>query len=165
MRDDVHMSDATKNGRRSSTPSEKGVIANLPRTRPQRSSPRRAAARQVIKHATASEGDGTGAEVGQPKPTTATAQAGKPKAGAGRPGRAAKDPRVSAPRKDAAPRKDSVPTQGFEAESDIGSGSVQPPGAPELLASVTEILGELAKAGLSTGERLVKDVLSRLPGS
>ena len=164
MRDDVHMSDATKNGRRSSTPSEnQGVIANLPRTRPQRSSPRRAAARQVTKQATAAARDGAGAEIGQPKRTTAKAQSANPKAGAGRPGRAAKGPRDSAPSKDSAPR--TVPTQGFEAESDIGSGSVQPPGAPELLASATEILGELAKAGLSTGERLLKDVLSRLPGS
>jgi len=40
---------------------------------------------------------------------------------------------------------------------------VQPPGAAELVASAAEIVGELAKAGLSTGERLLKDVFSRLP--
>jgi hypothetical protein len=42
---------------------------------------------------------------------------------------------------------------------------VQPPGGAELVASATEILGELAKSGLSTGERLVKDLLSRLSPS
>jgi hypothetical protein len=40
---------------------------------------------------------------------------------------------------------------------------VQPPGGAELVASAVEILGELAKGGLSTGERLLKDVISRLP--
>jgi hypothetical protein len=45
------------------------------------------------------------------------------------------------------------------------SGSVHPPGGVELVTSAAEIVGELAKAGLSTGERLLKDVLSRLPRS
>jgi len=45
------------------------------------------------------------------------------------------------------------------------SGSVQPPGSAEFIASAAEIVGELAKAGLSTGERLLKDVLARLPHS
>lgn len=40
---------------------------------------------------------------------------------------------------------------------------MHPPGGAELVASVAEIVGELAKAGLSTGERLLKDALSRLP--
>jgi hypothetical protein len=40
---------------------------------------------------------------------------------------------------------------------------VHPPGSAELVASAAEIVGELAKAGLSTGERLLKDFLSRLP--
>jgi hypothetical protein len=54
-----------------------------------------------------------------------------------------------------------VPRQGFECEG-IG-GTVQPPGGGELVASAIEIVGEVAKAGLSTGERLLKDFLSRLP--
>jgi len=45
------------------------------------------------------------------------------------------------------------------------SGSVQPPGSAEFIASAAEAVSELAKAGLSTGERLLKDVLSRLPHS
>jgi hypothetical protein len=40
---------------------------------------------------------------------------------------------------------------------------VQPPGGAELLASAAEIVGELAKSGLSAGERVLRDVLSRLP--
>jgi len=56
-----------------------------------------------------------------------------------------------------------VPTQGFECASESVSGPVQPPGGPELVASAVEIVGELAKAGLSSGERVLRDVLSRLP--
>jgi hypothetical protein len=56
-----------------------------------------------------------------------------------------------------------VPRQGFECEGERASGPVQPPGGTELVASAAEIIGELAKAGLSTGERVLKDVLSRLP--
>ena len=43
------------------------------------------------------------------------------------------------------------------------SGSVAPPGTAEFAASAVELLGELAKVGISTGERLLKDVLSRVP--
>lgn len=53
--------------------------------------------------------------------------------------------------------------QGFESESDHARGSVHPPTGAELVSSATEILGELAKAGLSSGERIFRDVLSRLP--
>jgi hypothetical protein len=58
-----------------------------------------------------------------------------------------------------------VPRQGFAAEEEGLTGAVQPPGGAELVASATEIIGELAKSGLSTGERLVKDLLSRLSPS
>jgi hypothetical protein len=44
------------------------------------------------------------------------------------------------------------------------SGSVSPPGGIELLASAAELVSELAKAGVGTGERLLRDALSRLPG-
>jgi len=53
--------------------------------------------------------------------------------------------------------------QGFECESEAATGSVQPPGAVELLASAAEGVSELAKAGLSRSERLLKDLASRLP--
>ncbi len=46
---------------------------------------------------------------------------------------------------------------------DRASGPVQPPGGAELVATAAEIVSELAKAGVSTGERLFKDLLGRLP--
>jgi hypothetical protein len=57
-----------------------------------------------------------------------------------------------------------APRQGFECEGERATGPVQPPGGPELVASAAELVGELAKAGVSVGERLLKDVFSRLPG-
>jgi hypothetical protein len=56
-----------------------------------------------------------------------------------------------------------VPSQGYECPAESASGSIQPPGGAELVASAAELIGELAKAGVSTGERLLKDVLARLP--
>jgi hypothetical protein len=72
--------------------------------------------------------------------------------------KSAKAPRRPIPPQEPAPR------QGFESESERADGSVQPPGGAELVASAAEIVGEFAKAGLSAGERLLKDVFSRLPG-
>ncbi len=57
-----------------------------------------------------------------------------------------------------------MPKQGFEAEPDSLRGSVAPPGGAELVASAAELAGELAKAGVNTGVRVLKDFLSRLPG-
>jgi hypothetical protein len=138
------VSDA-KGDRRLITPREdRGVLANLPRTRPQRSSPRRAAARK------------TATRTGPARSATTTT----PRAAAPRRARStARRPR------DSTPRPDTVPRQGFESDGETMSGSVQPPGSAEFAASAVELLGELAKAGLSTGERLLKDVLSRLPHS
>jgi hypothetical protein len=56
-----------------------------------------------------------------------------------------------------------APRQGFESEGDTDGGSVQPPGGIELVASAAEIVGEIAKAGLSRSERVLKDIISRLP--
>jgi hypothetical protein len=59
--------------------------------------------------------------------------------------------------------QDAAPRQGFECDGETASGPVQPPGGAELVASAAEIVGELAKAGFSRSERLLKDVISRLP--
>jgi hypothetical protein len=118
---------------------DQGVLSNLPRTRPQRSSPRRAAARDHAAAAARPRARGSGAR-----------QAGATRARA--PGDAKGVPR----------RKPAAPLQGFECDSET-SGSVQPPGAVELLASAAEIVSELAKAGVSRSERLLKDLVSRLP--
>jgi hypothetical protein len=58
-----------------------------------------------------------------------------------------------------------VPRQGFESEADRAQGPVQPPGSAELVSSAVEIVGELAKSGISAGERVLKDVFSRLSPS
>jgi hypothetical protein len=40
---------------------------------------------------------------------------------------------------------------------------VQPPGGAELISSAAEIVGELAKGAVSRSERVLRDVISRLP--
>ena len=123
-----------------STPatSEPGVMGSLPKTRPQRPSARRSAARSK-----AAANGGTAPT----KPTRA-----RPKRKPGAPKTKVEPPRA--------------PRQGFEAESDVESGkTVQPPGSAELAASVVELLGELAQSGLTSGGKLLKDALSRLSPS
>ncbi|HEV2980574.1 MAG TPA: hypothetical protein VGX51_04015 [Solirubrobacteraceae bacterium] len=127
-----------------------GVLANLPRTRPQRSTPRRAAAR-----------GGGSSRTGGPARTTSN---GSPRKRA----RADKAPtreraRTAARPKPAAASSKRAPVQGYDSDSETASGSVQPPGAIELLGSAAELVGELAKSGLSRSERLIKDIASRLP--
>jgi hypothetical protein len=60
-------------------------------------------------------------------------------------------------------REETVPRQGFEPDGELASGSVQPPGAAELVSSAAELAGELAKAGVTGGARLLKDLFARLP--
>lgn len=164
------MSDA-KGNRRSATPrGDGGVLLNLPRTRPQRSSARRAAARKTA----AGEGAATGTRprrvdltAAAPSLTVAGSTAegapGKPTRTRAAAGRRAKS--AVKLRRSSSPAHDPAPRQGFESDSESMSGSIHPPGGAELLASAAEIVGELAKAGLSTGERVLRDALSRLPGS
>jgi hypothetical protein len=117
-----------------------GVLSKLPRTRPQRTSPRRTAAR--------------------------AASAAKKPASASSPNGAARAPRARTRAAKSAASKPVVepaPRQGFESETEHANGTVHPPGGADLVASAAEIVGELAKAGVSTGERLLKDFLSRLP--
>ena len=172
------------NGRPSGPQRGDGVLANLPRTRPQRSSPRRVAARKAASAAGTPMIPPEDADAGAPPasrraPLRAVDPASRtPKATTGsqakatsgtqrrrvqssqakqRPGGASKR------RAGASAAGEHAPRQGFESDFDRASGPVEPPGGAELVASAAEILGELAKAGLSTGERLFKDVLTRLP--
>lgn len=166
-----------------------GVLANLPRTRPQRASARRTAAR-------ASTGTSTARSNGERKPSrgkqtpakttkaatgrrrtnatsvkavTESSASATAKAPGGARSRRTPSAKQGAPRRTAArkarqtPLEEPAPRQGFESEGEPTGGSIQPPGGTELVAAAAEIVGELAKAGLSTGERLFKDVLSRLP--
>jgi hypothetical protein len=56
-----------------------------------------------------------------------------------------------------------VPPQGFESDGDRLTGPVAPPGMTELLAGVSEAVNEVAKAGISAGERIVRELLGRMP--
>ena len=138
---------------------EQGVFANLPRTRPQRHSPRRAAARNRSSSAAAArKGDGS--------PPAARAKAVRERA---------RTSQATAKRSQAAPnrrpaaaagaraRQTPAPRQGFESEGERGSRSLQPPGATDLVVSAAGLVTEFAKAGLSRGERLVRDLVSRRP--
>jgi hypothetical protein len=173
---------------------ETGVLANLPRTRPQRSSARRAAAREAARaHAKAKPGSAAPAntksakaEPMRAKPAQARTAKTKPAktkpAPAGQanamsmtpPPPLAKATPAKARPANARPTKvkraaggtgveETVPRQGFEVDGDIASGSVQPPGAAELVSSAAELAGELAKAGVTGGARLLKDLFARLP--
>jgi hypothetical protein len=149
------MSDASHNdGRSNALPGDKGVLTNLPRTRPQRPSPRRTAARSAPSRAGAPVKDADANRTAR-KAVPGDTRVRRPTGTTTKPAKASRQPRPSAP--------DVAPRQGFECDSDTVSGPVQPPGGAELVASAAEILGELAKGGLSTGERLVKDIISRLP--
>ena len=153
MRDDVAMSDADEPGDASGgSANDRGVIANLPRTRPQRASPRRAAARQAAPRRARSTAPAARSANGPA--AAATSKPPKP-AHPRRRTTSARAPRKSAPQ--AAPR------QGFQSEAEAARTSIQPPGGGELLTAAVELVGDLAKAGLSRGERALKDITSRLP--
>jgi hypothetical protein len=133
------MSDAQNpNGQPDSQVSEGGILAALPRTRPQRASPRRAAGRNA-------------------KPTNTKKPAG---AGATRQATATKK-RVAKPI--AKPAEPPVPKQGYEPEEEVELGStVNPPSRTELAESAADIVAELANSGLAAGGRLLKDAFSLL---
>jgi hypothetical protein len=179
---DSNTSDENAAGR-----NEGGVLANLPRTRPQRSSARRAAARGATaapararkparankparpKRATAVPADAPAAKASGPVRDSSASASAKARRAVAKPRSATAAKRKGAPRRAGARAgrppapEDAAPRQGFECDGETAGGSVAPPGGAELVATAAEIVGELAKAGLSTGERLFKDVLSRLP--
>jgi hypothetical protein len=189
------------NGRPNTPDGGLGVLSNLPRTRPQRSSARRAAARKAEAGTTPAEvkpkapsakgkAKGSAARTVEAAPRSSAAptkKRAKPKAKArtkassssaaatttrvplvrtaksSRPDKPRETSARKPPRRPASPIDESVPRQGFESEMDRASGPVQPPGGAELVATAAEIVTELARAGVSTGERLLKDLLGRLP--
>jgi histone H1/5 len=191
---------AEDNGKQESAENGAGVLANLPRTRPQRASARRTAARRAgagtqqaprpakasptkkaskTVKAAASNGRAatTAKTAAKPKAKTGTKVTGTAKRSASvgaRARRPAAAPKAAAPKAIAAPKAarprrttkppvaEPVPRQGFESEEERATGAVQPPGGTELVSTAAEILGELTKAGISGGERLLRDVLSRL---
>jgi hypothetical protein len=162
------------NGRAEPSGDDAGVLAKLPRTRPQRATAGRAAARSRDRREPTSRNGGSSARAGAVEPRASKpagreagkpASAAKPRAGAAtakgvaRP--AAKRPRKAAAKRPATSVQE-VPRQGFECEEDRAIGAVSPPGGTEFVSTAAEIVGELAKASISGGERLLRDVLSRL---
>lgn len=119
-------------------------MGSLPKTRPQRPSARRNAARSKAAATPKPQANP------RPKPTNPSPQP-KPKP----------KPKAKIPKPKSEPPR--APRQGFEAESDVVPGkAVQPPGTAELAASVVELVGELAQSGLNSGGKLLKDALARL---
>ncbi len=170
------------------------MLSSLPSTRPQRPSARRIAARRITavrSGGAARAAEAKSAQTAKPaakarpapvdqaptkptaktRPTRADGTPTRPTAKT-RPTRADETPtkppaktRPARARRTPRPSEPPVPRQGFEAEEEIELGrSVQPPSGTELAVSVAELFGELAQAGLSTGERLLKDALTRLSG-
>jgi len=159
---------AQSNGGTSAGEAEQGVLSQLPRTRPQRPSARRAASRQAGQ--AGGQLPDSGAAAAKPKrakaPATSTKRTAPAKAKAPAATRTKAPQRVKAttshaPRRAKPAAEQPVPRQGFESESDRARGPVRPPGGTELLTSAAEIVGELTKAGFSTGERLLRSLLPR----
>ena len=159
-----------KNGRTETSGDGAGVLSNLPRTRPQRATARRAAAR------TQHEAGGARASRNGAGTRTTAKAAGSKDAGSAAKAPAKAKPQAKAkaktksqakatpkraPRRVAAPREE-VPRQGFECIEERATGAVPPPGGPEFVGTAAEIVGEIAKAGVAGGERLLRDVFSRL---
>jgi hypothetical protein len=155
------------------------VLSNLPRTRPQRTTERRIASREGKRpsgrarrstpaaaaktpHA-ASNGTADAAANGSADATAAPKRSPRREAAPKKPRRTGKPRAQAASGRPRAEPVESAPPQGFESESSRTTGSVQPPGGAELLASAVEIAGEVAKAGVSAGEKVLKDLFSRLP--
>jgi hypothetical protein len=177
---------------------EAGVLSNLPSTRPQHPSARRASARRSPSRTAATPGRANTAtphpantatprraNTATPHPantatprragtpdTTGTPQGGAPtKAKAKRPAKPAggtQPAQAGAGRRRTSqptPPEPRVPRQGFASEEEIELGRpVQPPSGTDLAASLAELVGELAQAGVSAGGRLLKDALTRLSG-
>jgi hypothetical protein len=126
------------NGLQADSAPEGGILAALPRTRPQRASPRRAATRADTPTKTKKP---TGTRATR-KPATTRKRTAKPVA---------------------KPAEPPVPKQGYEPEEEIELGAtVNPPSGAELVESVADIVGELANSGLAAGGRLLKDAFSLL---
>ncbi len=135
-----------------------GVLANLPRTRPQRATARRTAARSAnaaaAEERASSNGNGSAPRAEKRKAAASGAKRAAPAKPA--PARAA---RAKPARRRAA---EEVPKQGYESVEERATGPVQPPGGTELIGTAAEIVSEIAKAGISGGERVVRGLLSHL---
>lgn len=146
------------------------VLAELPRTRPQRPSRRRETARARVSAQT------TTSKAIQAKPKPPNAQTPKPHARKPKPPKPNADkpqapkrrpPKPQAARPAPADDQTSKPTprQGYEAEGDLAVTPVTPPTGTELVGALAELGGELARSGLLAGGRLLRAAFSRRSGS
>ena len=149
-------------------PDSASVLAKLPRTRPQRASARRDAARAAgaanAPPSAAPQRANGRVHTAAPSPDAALRRASARKPSSRQRSAATRTrARGTAGAAASVPQLPPAPRQGFECEGERQSRTVYPPGGAELVASALEVVGELAKAGLSSGERLLRDALSRLP--
>ncbi len=161
---------------RAENPVEGGVLAALPRTRPQRASPRREAARKRAdtakprparakpKSTGKAQPAGKAQPTADPKPTPKPRKPRAPKKTAAKATKPKPRPR---PRPRPAPARTppapKAPKQGYEPEEEVELGkTVNPPSGVELVESVADIFGELANSGLAAGGRILKDAFSLL---
>jgi hypothetical protein len=123
------------------------VLGALPRTRPQRASPRRRAARAPAPATDAA-------------PTPAKRSATRTRA----PGSSAKGSPGAARQGPAAPRRESAaepaPPQGYESEEVPAGTSLSPPGGLELAAGLVEVAAELTRTGMTAVGRLLRAIRS-----
>jgi hypothetical protein len=141
---------------------DSGVLAGLPRTRPQRASARRVAARASRSARPSADTTSAGARATTRAPARSAASTRN--ASTRHPSTGKTRAKKRTPTKHHTPAREQVPTQGYEAEPESLNGPVHPPGGTELVASAAELAGELAKTGVNTGVRVLRDFLSRLPG-
>jgi hypothetical protein len=164
---------APANGRRDSQEGDGGILAALPRTRPQRSSPRRTASARAQGSSARAQGSTTRSTKparGTRKPTgTKREPAEATRKLAATPGepagatRAAGERTASAKKTPPRRREPPAPKQGYESLEEPRLGAtVHPPSGAELVESIATIFTELASAGLKAGGRVLKDALSPL---
>jgi hypothetical protein len=159
------------NGRRTDSIPDGGILAALPRTRPQRASARREAARAST--ASKAKSARTHAANVAPAKTKTSVKPATPKrsaaprtAATANKAATAKKPTTTGKHRTkpiAKPPEPPAPKQGYEPEEEVELGStVHPPSGAELLESVADIVGELAGSSFAAGGRLLKDTLSLL---
>jgi hypothetical protein len=157
--------DSSNSRERDSVP-EGGILAALPRARPQRASPRRAAARA----SKPKNGKPAGARAAK-KPAASKKRVAEPiaKPNAEPNAKPERKARTRSPnaksmaKPPAEPPGGRAPSQGYEPEEEMELGTtVDPPSGAELVESVADIIGELASSGVAAGGRLLKDAFSLL---
>ena len=168
----------SRNGNETDSIPKGGILAALPRARPQRASARRAAARTssaakrgtaAAKTATATKTKSTGAtrtkkhNARQSPAVTELPTVKQPTARKPLTAKKVASTKKRSTKPIAKPAEPPAPKQGYEPEEELELGkSVNPPSGAELVESVADIIGELANSGLTAGGRLLKDAFSLL---